>query len=110
MTTITRHRTHHVRSLLATRAGRATESEQALDDEAARIDTPYEFVVQSVMHGVSEAGCDHIVSVKLADGRMQTAAFVLGMIEQHGASYEFCGVLLRSGACQFCARGIVVVG
>lgn len=107
--TIASHRTHHVRSLTATRAGRATESRQGLDDDAARIDTPYEFHVQAVRHEACDHGGDHIVSVKLADGRMQTAAFAIGMIEQHDASYEFCGAALRIEPCRFCSGVILVV-
>lgn len=103
------HRTHHVRSLLATRAGRATESRQDLDDDTARIDTLYEFQVQAVRHDACDHGGDHIVSVRLADGRMQTAAFAIGMIEQHGASYEFCGAALRIASCRFCSGVILVV-
>lgn len=110
MTTTTRHRTRHVRLLVATRAGRATESEQGLDDDAARIDTPYEFQVQAVRHDVCANGGDHIVSVKLSDGRMQTAAFVLGMMEQHRASYEFCGAMLGARPCRFCSGTILWVG
>lgn len=107
MRTTTRSRTHHVRSLLPTRAGRTTEGRQDLDAEAARIDTPYEFQVQAVRHNECEHGGDHIVSVKLADGRMQTAGFVIGMIEQHCASYEFCGASLRVASCRFCS-GVTV--
>lgn len=104
----TRSRAHHVRSLLSTRVGH-TEGRQDLDEDAARIDTPYEFHVQAVRHDECEHGGDHIVSVKLADGRMQTAGFVIGMIEQHGASYEFCGASLRSVSCRFCSGVILGV-
>lgn len=107
--TTTRHRTHHVRSLFATRAGRAIGSRQDLDDDRARIDTPYEFQVQAVRHDACDHGGDHIVSVKLSDGRMQTAAFVIGMIEQHDASYEFCGAWLRVQPCRFCSGTILRV-
>lgn len=91
------------------RPGRGAEprAEQTLDNDAARIDTPYEFVVQSVTHDVCDDGGDHIIAVKLSDGRMQTAAFVLGMIEQHDASYEFCGGALRARPCKFCAGAIL---
>lgn len=78
-------------------------------DDGARIDTPYEFIVQSVWHE-QRPSCDHISSVRLADGGMQTAAFVIGMIEQHGATYEFGGDWLRARHCRFCQRALLEVG
>lgn len=69
---------------------------------------PYEFVVQSVRRELS-GGCEHLITVKLGDGRMQTAAFAMGMIEQHDAHYDFCGARLRIASCRFCDDDAVLV-
>jgi hypothetical protein len=49
-------------------------------------DTPYAFEVVAVRTEMV-GGHEHVIAVKLADGRMQTKAFVIGMIEQHAAHY-----------------------
>jgi hypothetical protein len=49
-------------------------------------DTLYEAEVIAIRTD-QVGGHEHVVAVKLADGRMQTAGFVIGMIEQHAAHY-----------------------
>lgn len=70
----------------------------------ATIDTHYEFVVHAVTHEACGDGGNHVVALKLVDGRMQTAAFAAGMIEQHGASYVFCGQPMMLHTCAECTK------
>lgn len=76
--------------------------------EMSVIDARYEYEVLAVTHEPCACGGFHIVTVKLAEG-MQTAAFALGMIEQHGAHYDFGGDPLVSEGCVFCQNTVLAV-
>jgi hypothetical protein len=71
------------------------------------IDARNKYDVRAVTRESCAGGGTHIATVKLGTG-MQTAAFVIGMIE-HGASYDFGGDPLVIDTCPFCASRVVAV-